>query len=103
VAARVEVIDGSFHTLFAHYLMEARRVGSQGSCLKALLPGQQRQYECRESPRSDQHPLTRSDGSNDIREEMDFSVVPVPAAVWLFGSALGLMGVVGRKKAAATA
>jgi hypothetical protein len=34
---------------------------------------------------------------------MDFSVVPVPAAVWLFGSALGVMGLVRRKKAAATA
>jgi hypothetical protein len=29
-----------------------------------------------------------------------FSVVPVPAAVWLFGSALGLMGVMRRKIAA---
>jgi hypothetical protein len=40
---------------------------------------------------------------NNIREELNFSVVPVPAAVWLFGSALGLMGVVRRKKAAVTA
>jgi hypothetical protein len=34
---------------------------------------------------------------------VSFSVVPVPAAVWLFGSAIGLMGVVRRKKAAVTA
>ena len=46
--------------------------------------------------------FTSSGAGNNIREELDFSVVPVPAAVWLFGSALGVMGVVRRKKAAAT-
>jgi hypothetical protein len=46
---------------------------------------------------------TSSGQGNNIREELDFSVVPVPAAVWLFGSALGVMGLVRRKKAAATA
>jgi len=30
---------------------------------------------------------------------MNFAVVPVPAAVWLFGSALGLMGVLRRRAA----
>jgi hypothetical protein len=30
-------------------------------------------------------------------DDASFSVVPVPAAVWLFGSALGLMGVARRK------
>jgi hypothetical protein len=47
--------------------------------------------------------FTSTGSGNNIREELDFAVVPVPAAVWLFGSALGLMGVVRRKKAAATA
>jgi hypothetical protein len=32
---------------------------------------------------------------------LHYSVVPVPAAVWLFGSALGLMGLVRRKQLAA--
>lgn len=33
--------------------------------------------------------------------QLTFQVVPVPAAVWLFGSALGLMGLARRQKAAA--
>lgn len=30
-------------------------------------------------------------------DNVDVSVVPIPAAMWLFGSALGLMGVMRRK------
>ena len=32
-----------------------------------------------------------------LQYEFNFQVVPVPAAVWLFGSALGLMGIMRRK------
>ena len=31
----------------------------------------------------------------------NYSVVPVPAAVWLFGSALGILGVARRRSVAA--
>lgn len=39
-------------------------------------------------------------GTNSAGTQMTFSVVPVPAAVWLFGSALGLMGLARRRMAA---
>jgi len=38
-------------------------------------------------------------GPYDIQEFLIGPVVPVPAAVWLFGSALGVMGVVRRRRA----
>ena len=38
---------------------------------------------------------------NGFNANFDFTVVPVPAAVWLFGSGLlGLVGVARRKKSA---
>jgi hypothetical protein len=42
--------------------------------------------------------LSNSTGTSGY--EFNFNVVPVPAAVWLFGSALGLMGVMRRRSAA---
>lgn len=39
-------------------------------------------------------------GGNDVQEFLVGPVVPVPAAVWLFGSALGIMGWARRKAAA---
>ncbi|MBW7930069.1 MAG: hypothetical protein H3C57_02030 [Gammaproteobacteria bacterium] len=41
--------------------------------------------------------LASLDGSNVL----NFQVVPVPGAVWLFGSALGLAGIIRRRKAVA--
>ena len=41
-----------------------------------------------------------NDGGN-INQSLFVAMVPVPAAVWLFGSALGVMGVVRRKVNAA--
>jgi hypothetical protein len=38
--------------------------------------------------------------TNSAGTQLTFSVVPVPAAVWLFGSALGLMGLARRRLAA---
>ena len=43
--------------------------------------------------------FTQSGGGNNLREELNLQLVPVPAAVWLFGSALGLLGVARRRKA----
>jgi len=37
---------------------------------------------------------------NDLYEQWHVQVVPVPAAVWLFGSALGLMGIAARRRKA---
>ena len=34
----------------------------------------------------------------EVEAEFTLTVVPVPAAVWLFGSALGLMGWLGRSR-----
>ncbi|MCL4779264.1 MAG: VPLPA-CTERM sorting domain-containing protein [Gammaproteobacteria bacterium] len=45
--------------------------------------------------------LSESAGATFQAYTLHYSVVPVPAAVWLFGSALGLMGLVRRKQLAA--
>jgi len=45
--------------------------------------------------------LDPTDGASD-GQRMTFSVVPVPAAVWLFGSALGLLGWIRRRTAVAS-
>lgn len=48
--------------------------------------------------------LSESNTSSSYqRLTFTFAVVPVPAAVWLFGSALGLLGVARRKSAATSA
>jgi hypothetical protein len=44
--------------------------------------------------------LTNPPGSGSSGYTYTFSVVPVPAAVWLFGSALGLLGVARRQQKA---
>jgi hypothetical protein len=44
--------------------------------------------------------LTNPPGSGSSGYTYTFSVVPVPAAVWLFGSALGLLGVARRQRKA---
>ena len=44
--------------------------------------------------------FTQSGGGNNLREELNLQIIPVPAAVWLFGSAVGLMGALRRRKAA---
>jgi hypothetical protein len=44
--------------------------------------------------------LSNSTGTSGYDFNFNVAVVPVPAAVWLFGSALGLMGVMRRRTAA---
>lgn len=84
-----DVVDGDVRTIGEWYMTVVQFDGPGG--ILALETADYFSFENGPCEDIDENPTGNCDSAG-LR--MEFSVVPVPAAVWLFGSALGLLGFV---------